>query len=327
MTDKLAYVGKVISLDSIEGADRIESATVVCGEGGKWCGIVQKGIHSKGGLCVVYLPDSIILESEELSFMEKFNWRVRMCRFRGAKSEVLITEMHFGWIDIVGTDVTQRLGVTKYEKILPAHLNGVALGDFPGFIPKTDEPNWQREPSLVKAMKGQPFYVTMKIDGSSTTAFKYNGEFGLCSRNLQLKESDSNGYWSMAKKYNLPENLMESIAIQWETAGPGIQGNPMQLKEISAFVFSGYNIEERRYLDLHELVYLCIKLGMPMAEILRMGSNFNYRDIGSLGDTWYSDGIPCEGVVVRTQNNIGDTGRPISFKVINLNYEDGRKIA
>lgn len=326
MSKGLVYIGRVIELRSIEGADRIESATVVCGEGGKWCGIVQKGAFLKGGLCVVYLPDSIVPECDELRFMEKFKWRVRMCRFRGAKSEVLITVMPDSWIMPVGTDVTLKLGVTKYEKTMPAHLNGVALGNFPSFIPKTDEPNWQREPKLVKSMKGQPFYVTMKIDGSSTTAFKYKGEFGLCSRNLQLKECDSNGYWSMANKYKLRDNLPEGIAIQWETAGPGIQSNPMALKEISAFVFSGYNIEERRYLDLHELFYLCMKLGMPMAEILRMGSNFNYRDIGSLGDTWYTRDNPCEGVVVRTQNNMPD-GKPISFKVINLNYEDGRKIA
>jgi len=60
--NNLVYVGKVLQLIPIEGADRIESAIVVCGEGGKWQGCVLKesfkvgdkmscvppGLHSSG---------------------------------------------------------------------------------------------------------------------------------------------------------------------------------------------------------------------------------------------------------------------------------------
>lgn len=34
-SDKLVYVGKIIAIEPIEGADFISSATVVCGAGGK----------------------------------------------------------------------------------------------------------------------------------------------------------------------------------------------------------------------------------------------------------------------------------------------------
>ncbi len=42
MNDKisgLVYVGKIINIEPIPTADFIVSATVVCGEGGKWKGI------------------------------------------------------------------------------------------------------------------------------------------------------------------------------------------------------------------------------------------------------------------------------------------------
>ena len=38
-----AYIGKIIEVNTIEGADFIESVTVVCGKGGRWMGTVQKG--------------------------------------------------------------------------------------------------------------------------------------------------------------------------------------------------------------------------------------------------------------------------------------------
>src|SRR5574337_337127 len=224
----LVYIGKIIDLQPIPGADFIISATVVCGEGGKWKGIVKKSDFCKGDLCTVYLPDSIIPESEQMQFMAKSNWRVKMQRFKGAPSEVLIMPGH--WIFPVGTDVTENFGVVKYHKPVPAHLQGLAKGYFPDFIPKTDEPNYQRSPELVEYLIGKPYYITEKMDGSSTTAYRWKGNFGVCSRNLELKRDEKNGYWKIALKYGLQQKLPEGIALQCETCGPGVQRNPSGLK-------------------------------------------------------------------------------------------------
>ncbi len=40
MSSDLVYIGKIIAMEAIEGADFIASATVICGKGGKWKGIV-----------------------------------------------------------------------------------------------------------------------------------------------------------------------------------------------------------------------------------------------------------------------------------------------
>ena len=53
----LVYVGKIVLLEDIPNAHFIKSATVVCGKGGKWRGVVRKSDFSKGDKCLVYLPD------------------------------------------------------------------------------------------------------------------------------------------------------------------------------------------------------------------------------------------------------------------------------
>lgn len=316
---KLVYVGKIIALDPIEGADFIASATVVCGEGGKWKGIVKKSDFKVGMHCVVYLPDSLIPPSESMSFMESSNWRVKMRRFKSAPSEVLIMSHDIIALFNVGDDITLQCGVTKYQKPISPHLQGVAKGNFPNFIPKTDEPNYQRYPELVDNLVGRPWYMTEKADGSSTTAFRHKGEFGLCSRNLELVKNPDNGYWKVAEKYKLEEKLMDNYAIQWETCGPGIQGNPMGLKEIDGFMFSAYKIDDHRYLSFTELKALSGLIGFPMVKIIEWGHSFIPHGVETRGEGVYKNGKQREGVVIRSQENIDHA--PISFKVINLGYE------
>ncbi len=322
MSEKLVYVGKIVDLQSIPGADFIVSATVICGEGGKWRGIVRKADFDIESECFVFLPDALLNEKDHsyLPFMKDSGWRVKMRRFKKAASEVLITKTNNTILfQQVGDDITQSMKVVKYHKPVPAHLQGISKGPFPGFIPKTDELNYQMYPGLVDSLQGRPFYITEKADGSSTTAFKYKGEFCLCSRNLELERNPENGFWKVAEKYKVEEKLPEGIAIQWETCGPGIQSNPMGLKEIDGFMFSAYNILEHRYLTFKELKDLSIIIGFPMVRICEWGRAFFKHGIEGRGEGVYKNGKPREGVVIRSQENFGHA--PISFKVINLGFE------
>lgn len=318
----LVYVGKIIDMQSIEGADFIVSATVDCAEGGKWKGIVRKADFSLGDICIVFLPDSL-LDPEihsYMPFMKDSNWRVKMRRFKGAPSEVLITLPRIAdGIVHIGKDMTYDYHVFKYHKPIPAYLQGIAKGNFPDFIPKTDELNYQRYPELVASLIGKSWYMTEKADGSSTTAFKYKGKFGLCSRNFELEANPDNGYWKVAAKYSIPETLAEGIAIQFETCGPGINSNHMGLKEIDGFMFSAYNIEQKKYLSFTELRNLSLKLQFPMVRLIEWGSGFIPHGLELRGEGVYSNGKQREGVVIRSQENLGHA--PISFKVINLNFE------
>lgn len=326
--DGLVFVGKIIDMQPIEGADFIVSATVECGEGGKWKGIVRKADFDIGIECVVFLPDSLLNENDHhyLPFMKDSNWRVKMRRFKGAPSEVLIVNLLAAVIvfkplqDLyLGKDITDIMKVVKYHKPIPAHLQGIAKGHFPDFIPKTDEMNYQRYPELVDSLVGRAWYMTEKADGSSTTAFKWKGEFGICSRNLELVRNLDNGYWKVADKYQVEERLPEGIAIQWETCGPGIQSNPMGLKDIDGFLFSAYHITDKRYLNFKELKDLSMQLDFPMVRLIEWGHSFIKSGVETRGEGVYSNGKQREGVVIRSQENLGHA--PISFKVINLGFE------
>jgi len=320
MTEGLVYIGKIVELGDILNADFISSATVVCGAGGRWRGVVKKGLFQLGDKCIVYLPDSVVPPCDDMKFLERHKWRVRMCKFRGVPSEVLIMPTSLINMTAVGADITQVMGVTKYHKPVPANMQGKAKGEFPQFIPKTDEPNYQRSQELVDALHAFPYYVTEKADGSSTTAFRYKGQFGVCSRNWELEEAEENGYWKVANKYQLKEKLPEGYALQWETCGPNIQKNPMGLHEVDGFAFSVYSIAERRYLNMREFISFCDKIKFPMVNIVEIGDKFDKTKVHSMGEGKYANGNEMEGVVVRSQLHDYNS-KIISFKVINLNYE------
>lgn len=321
----LVYTGRIISIEDIEEADFIACATVICGLGGKWKGVVKKTDCNIGSLVTVYLPDALITEQHAkdygMEFMKSSNYRVKMRRLRGSSSEVVIVPLQVK-DSHVGLDCTKFLGVNKYHKPVPASLVGKAKGEFPSFIPKTDEPNYQTALGIEYAQKlvGKSYYITEKADGSSTTAFRYKGNFGVCSRNWELERDENNGYWQIAIRHKLEENLPEGIAIQWETCGPKIQSNPHGFTEVTGLAFSAYDIEGKKYLTFEEFVKLCTDLKFPMVPILMMDDCFYKDGLETLGEGTYSNGKQREGVVVRsTTNKLGH--KPISFKVINLNYE------
>ena len=128
--------------------------------------------------------------------------------------------------------------------------------------------------SYVKVLKATAspddvYEITMKLDGSSMTAFgrlvnsRVEGvatmvyEDGVCSRNLQLKineENASNTFVSTFVNSGLRKAIEAyvletgySIAVQGELMGPNIQGNREQFKDFKFFVFDIYDIDQGHY--------------------------------------------------------------------------------
>lgn len=145
-------------------------------------------------------------------------------------------------------DYSERLGILKWEPQIPAQLAGMMKGNFPSFIQKTDQEriqNIKREIEDILAADDELFEITEKLDGSSMTVYWRDGEFGVCSRNIDLKESDDNAFWKMAKSLNLKEkldNYGRNIALQGELIGPGIQGNQYSLTTHEFRIFDVYDI-------------------------------------------------------------------------------------
>jgi RNA ligase (TIGR02306 family) len=228
-------------------------------------------------------------------------------------------------IATIGENITDLIGVKKYEKPVPACIQGETKGDFPSFIPKTDEPNIQSVPKVFDYMQGKEYYATMKIDGSSCTIYSYNGEFGVCSRNWEKKDTENNVFWQLVRKYNLQEKMKSiNIAIQCEVYGPGIQKNTYGAKQVDLAMFSVYGITEHKYLGYADLDVMSRRLMIPLVPLVEV-SIFNFSTFEQLQDKatgTYPNGKQIEGIVIRPLESeyIGD--HRVSFKVLNLYYKD-----
>ena len=324
----LAYIGKIVDINSIDGADFIVSATVVCGEGGKWIGSVKKDGFKVGDLAEVYLQDSILPEIERFEFLKNSNFRIRMRKFKGVPSECLIMPVDSDCVSCnVGDNIAEMKNIKKYVKELPANLSGVAIGLFPKVLmPKTDEPNFQTVEHMVESLKGQRYYSTVKADGSSGTIYRDGEHFGCCSRNLELKKNDRTAIWKIAEKYDLENVLPDGFAIQFEICGPGIQKNRLALKEIDGLIFNVWNIKERKYLDAVDAFKFAEMLKMSTVEVEVWDEVFDVTDDSELRKMaegkYKSSGRTREGLVFRPMKEQFKNRERTRFKVINLMYKD-----
>ena len=263
ITRKLASIRRIGAVEPIPGADRIVLAHV---DG--WKVVVKAGEFAPGDLCVYFEIDSFLPVKPEYEFLRKAcfrstanlgdGFRIKTIKLRGQISqglvlpvaEVLMTEA--GLINAPeGTDLTEWLGVKKWELPGSTVLRGDAKGSFPSFIPKTDQERAQNLIEKIRARSDEGFEVTMKLDGSSMTIYRdFEGNIGVCSRNIDLKEDDENTFWKTAKKSGVIEwlkTLPFPIALQGELMGPGIQGNRENLPDHKFFLFDIFDIDLGRY--------------------------------------------------------------------------------
>lgn len=178
---KLATIRKIKEIRPIEGADAIELAVV---DG--WNVVVAKNVGHKVGDKVVYCEiDSFLPIREEFEFLRKTSYkkmgnlegfRLKTIRLRGQISQglvlpysVILSQQGEDKQDLSeGSDVTEMLGVVKYEPPIPAQLSGQVKGGFPGFLRKTDEERIQNLEEQYQRWRSNPelsFYATEKLDG------------------------------------------------------------------------------------------------------------------------------------------------------------------
>lgn len=301
---KLATIEKIIDIQPIEGADRIELAKIL-----GYQSVIQKGLYQVGDHCVWINPDTIVPVTSWSQFLVKSNEglekiRIKVCKFKGKYSQGLIIpisvladqniELH------EGVDVTEILKIEKYEKPIPACLAGEIKGNFPSFLRKTDEINLRAYPKSLKEFAGKEVYITKKYDGSSGTYYLRNGEFGVCSRKVDLKDTEGNTFWKMAKKYEL-KNLSDGFALQGEVYGEGINKNHLNMKDQHIVVFNVFSINDFKYLGFNSLKGVCNTLKIPMVEIVYEGIfNFTMEQLIEMSNNMeYGPGLPCEGIVIR----------------------------
>lgn len=325
---KLASVQKILELNPIPDADKIEEAKIM-----GWHVVVNKGEFTVGDKVVYCEIDSILPKNNpHFAFLE--GKPIKTKRLRGIYSQGIafpVTILPKGdWH--YNDDVTDLLGITKYE---PDIYNRQGTGGipFPGWIPKSDETRVTILQEWLTKYKDISCVFTEKLDGSSITAYlDEENELHVCSRNLEITDKE-NFMYAEAIKENFKEKLQlleKGAVVQGEIVGPGIQGNRYKLKEKQIFIF---NLRiENRYVNDELIARKKLEdAGFKCVPLIRIGYNLedNIDKLTELsqGKSILNSKTEREGIVIRpikrTDVNCLDDyfadGR-LSFKVISPKY-------
>lgn len=334
---KLASIQYVHHITPIEGADRIECVHVL-----GWQCVANKGQFSVGDHCVYMEVDSFLPVCERFEFLRSSSYknneilgegfRLKTQKFRGQISQGLVQPLSIlpkGNYEL-GDDVTDLLGIKKWEVEERVTNSGTVIADFPSGIPKTDELRVQSYPELIdefKQVKG--YYISTKMDGTSVTMYWKDGHFGVCGRNFEYADDDKCAMWVYAHAHGIPEKIAESgldnIAIQGEFCGAGIQKNRLKLVRPEWYVFTMLDMETRRRLPLDRMKEICQQLGLTTVPIEEEKDKFEYDSVDVLIERAkgkYTSGMNKEGIVIRPISPVySETIQgPLSMKVLNNDY-------
>jgi RNA ligase (TIGR02306 family) len=135
MERKLASIQEIIDLNPIDGADMIEVATVK-----GWKLVTKKGEYNVGDKAIYCEIDSYLPVTDEFEFLRKTSFkkmgdlegfRLKTIKLRGQVSQGLLLPVdillnklatdRYNQLNI-GDDVSELLGIIKYEPPIPASL-------------------------------------------------------------------------------------------------------------------------------------------------------------------------------------------------------------
>jgi len=334
----LASVVKISNVEKHSNADTLDVCTV---DGWK---VITKIGEFRAGDFAVYITVDAFVPNNIAPFLTK-NKAPR--EYLGIKGEVLKTTKLRGLVSqglllsidyiiencidckqfpfVLGADVSEVLGIVKYDPPLPAQLSGIARGNFPVFIPKTDLHRCQSLVTEINDWNGVIGTLQEKLDGSSCTIYINGDDFGVCSRNLNLQETEDNSFWNTANKKDIINKLKsyqkdsnKNIALQLELCGPGIQKNIYKLPNFDLFLFDIYDIDKRCYWNHYEVKQFADKYGISHVPVLEIAVVLNHttEQLLSLATgTSKLYNVLREGIVFKSSDNMD-----IRFKAISNEY-------
>lgn len=345
MIRKLATIRKISEINAIEGADAIEVATV---DG--WKVVVKKGEFKVDDFVIFCEIDSWI-PHELAPFLSKgkepreYNGvkgeKLRTVKLRGQISQGLILPFTASiaikigagpgakFSDYEGVDVTEILGIQRWAFPSLRVVAGKVKGNFPSVIPKTDQ-------ERIQNIRHNDFFldeweITEKLEGSPMTCYLIDGQFGVCSRNIDLERDENNSFWKVAIEQDIENKMrstgMDNFTIQGELVGPGVQGNIYNLDKLDYFVYDVYNIQgnekyglkSESYLDARRRWVIVNNMGLKNVPVLDVLFEIDYVSKNYLlkmaeGKSVLYD-TEREGIVFKSR---GDPNK--SFKVISNKY-------
>ena len=339
---KLASIQRVWKIEPIEGADRIELAHVL-----GWQCVVNKGQFQPMDIAVYFEIDSFLPVRDVFEFMRSSSYkktdimgegfRLRTMRFRGQISQgLLLPVSQFPEIPKdadVGDDVTELLGVRKWEIEERATTGGTVIGTLPYDIPHTDETRVQEEPELIQAFAGLEYYISTKMDGSSHSIGIDENGFHVTGHNYEYKDDGSSSFYKLVKAREYQAKMedymkvlgLKTLTIQGELCAPGIQQNRLRLTKPEWYVFTIR--ENGKRVGLKRMLQICEALDITPVPIEEVGTDLpsKYPTVEALlsrADGEYPNGGKKEGIVIRPTEPVFCPliSASLSMKVVSNKY-------
>lgn len=330
----MSWIAKIDKVEKHPDADSLD----ICHVGG-WRCISKLGEYQEGDLVIYCSIDSWVPHSLA-PFLSKgkkprtYNGvegeKIRTIKLRGQLSQGLLLSINLLDNNLcVGEDVTEILGIQKYEAPIPTQLQGIARGNFPQFIKKTDQ---ERIQNCILDLEKDPklwsdCVIEEKLEGSSVTVYYNEGNEGVCSRNINLKKTETNSFWKAANDQEILTRLAEyckflrrNLAIQGELIGTGIQRNIYKLDKIKIHIFDIYDINTRSFLNFEERMEILNEIGLDdvvpcLGKIDCTNKTLDYFLELAEGKSIFNPNQEREGIVIKS---IIDPN--YSFKVISNRY-------
>jgi RNA ligase (TIGR02306 family) len=345
MERKIASIQRVKTVDNIlHPADGSETTLArISFENIAWQCVAKRGEFAPGDFAIYIEISTVVPEHPVFEFLRSKKFKVKTVRLCGVLSQGLALPLEtleqflpkeHGWLTFnPGDDVSEIIGVTRYEPPVDAKINGGgAYRAFPEFIPKTDELRIQSIPHILNLFEGQGVIATLKHDGTSATYF-YDSEtdsIRVCSRNTEKMEKDDSVYWQVLDLQPEIEaycRQFPSYVLQGEITGPGIQKNRMERKQLR---FTAFNIFDRDIADYipHAFASVhCELYGVPFVEEIEEWEEFSGETVESilkLAEGKYpGTENEREGIVLRLlfEDKFSyEIGSRVSCKAINNRY-------
>lgn len=287
-------MAEIVNIDNVEihpNADLLDICTVK-----GWKCVTKRDEFKQGDLAIYCSIDSWIPHSlapflskgkEPREYEGVKGECLRTVRLRGQVSQGLILPIMgcgSGYDEPAdfhpfneGDDVSSTLGIVKYEPPVPACLAGTVKGSWPSSVPKTDEERIQNLTNEWPELIGYHYEITEKLEGSSMTVARIGGEFLVCSRNLNLKETEGNTLWELARKYGIEQKMiraeLDNFVIQGEIIGEGVQGNHYGIKGQDFYVYRMYDIEEGQYVSPRHRTMIIESMGLKHVPVIAYSAN------------------------------------------------------
>lgn len=342
MNRKLASIQEIIKIEPIEGADRIELAYVL-----GWKCVVNKGQFKPADKAVYFEIDSFLPIKEQFEFMRASSYRktdimgegfrLKTMKFRGQISQGLLLPIsQFPEIKEnvqLGDDVTELLGVKKWEIEERATTGGTTIGNLPYDVPHTDETRIQAEPELFKEFAGLEYYISTKMDGSSHSVSLDENGFHVTGHNYEYKDDGKSAFYELIKSMELEKkmkayagkNTLRVFTIQGEFCAPGIQKNRLRLIKPEWYVFTIR--EDGKRVGLNRMLEICRELEVESVPIEEIDVDLpsKYTTVEALlerADGEYPNGGKKEGIVIRPTKPVFSEriSGALSMKVVNNKY-------